>query len=554
METLINPTSIEGGFLDYYTLTWPLDTMGQDDAMVAVAVVVMKRQGGLLLGLPIGFIPLEDLQAASDLAEESLLGPHNTFTVPAIREDGQAVLEGQDVEVLVIDAGDAVLKGMADFNELDGASFYFADDPALAPSPQALFQVVKDWLGVQASTKAAFYSADEEMIPAEEEVPVTPAEPQLEAADATPSKRKPAAKAGKARVTTASLAEQIGSMSSLLPSIASRLDQLQLEQNVMREQLASQDTVIPPRPSQQPVSTSLTAFAKLMGSPPRVKPAPPAPTPLATQTQAAPSMDLPMTLQEQAEEFPAPGGSTLARAVLEQSKALTTLVAQLQTGGDPLLDSQASSSGISLGSKGAAGRERLQAELSNRSGNFFLAVTQNAWRRMKPASRLPTDLSVVAATDFSMVAYLEKFGGYGSCRELGLIQYCLGHIYDCALHADMDGVREHVALTITALEQAAQDNNRWELAYQLTLLEDPPSQLWSYRQSSHNPRLRAFAPLCPQRWATIALAYMKEVDYIQNRKIDLVKKPQAAPAAGDPSPKKKGKGNRAKGASEQKEE
>ncbi len=551
---MINPTSIEGGFLDYYTLTWPLDTIGQDDAMVAVAVVVMKRQGGLLLGLPIGFIPLEDLQAASDLAEESLFGPHNTFTVPAIRDDGQAVLEGQDVEVLVIDAGDAVLKGMADFNELDGASFYFADDPALAPSPQALFQVVKDWLGVQASTKAAFYSADEEMIPAEEEVPVTPVEPQQEAADTTPSKKKPAAKAGKARVTTASLAEQIGSMSTLLPSIASRLDQLQLEQNVMREQLAAQDTVIPPRPSQQPVSTSLTAFAKLMGSPPRVKPAPPAPTPLATQTQAAPSMDLPMTLQEQAEEFPAPGGSTLARAVLEQSKALTTLVAQLQTGGDPLLDSQASSSGISLGSKGAAGRERLQAELSNRSANFFLAVTQNAWRRMKPASKLPTDLSVAAATDFSMVAYLEKFGGYGSCRELGLIQYCLGHIYDCALHADMDGVREHVALTITALEQAAQDNNRWELAYQLTLLEDPPSQLWSYRQSSHNPRLRAFAPLCPQRWATIALAYMKEVDYIQNRKFDLVKKPQAAPTPGDPSPKKKGKGNRAKGASEQKEE
>ena len=548
---MIDPTSLEGGFLDYYTLTWPLDTVGQDDALVATAVVVMKRPGGLLLALPIGFIPVEDLQAASDQSEDSLLGPHNTFTVPATREDGQAVMEGQDVEVLVIDAGDAVLAGLAEYTEVDGASFYFADDPAIGPAPDVLLRVVKDWLGLQASTKAAFYSADEELVP--DQVPITPAEPQQgETPEATPKKRAPV-KPAKPRVTTASLAEQIGSMSSLLPSIASRLDQLQQEQVVIKSQLASQENIVPPRPSQQPVSTSLSSFAKLMGSPPRVKatPATPMPNPAMVQ-QTGPSMDLPMSLQEQAEEFPAPGGSTLARAVLEQSKALTTLVAQLQTGGDPLLDSHASSSGISLGSKGAAGREKLQAELSNRSGNFFLAVTQNAWRRMKPASRQPMDLAAVAATDFSMVSYLEKFGGYGSCRELGLIQYCLAHIFDCALHADLDGVREHAALTITAVEQAAQDNNRWELAYQLTLLEDPPGQLWSYRQSSHNPRLRAFAPLCPQRWATIALAYMKEVDYIANRKTDLVKKPPVA--AGEVSPKKKGKGSKSKGSTEQKEE
>ena len=59
----------------------------------------------------------------------------------------------------------------------------------------------------------------------------------------------------------------------------------------------------------------------------------------------------------------------------ELSKALTSLVAQLQTGGDPLLDSQASSSGVSLGSKGSLGRMQLQTELSNRSGQWsvFLA-------------------------------------------------------------------------------------------------------------------------------------------------------------------------------------
>ena len=278
----------------------------------------------------------------------------------------------------------------------------------------------------------------------------------------------------------------------------------------MKSQMSSQEMVVPPRPSQQPVSTSLASFAKMVGSPPRVRTQ--AATPVLPTSKAipplVPSMDGPLTLQEQAEEYPAPGGSTLAMAVLEQSRALTTLVSQLQSGGDPLLDAQTGSSGFSLGSKGAAGRERLQTELSNRSGNFFLAVAQNAWRRLKPAAKMPQDIPSAASGDFSMVTYLEKFGGYGGSREMGLVQFSVAHIFDAALHEDWAGVREHVALTMTAVEQSVQDNNRWDLAYQLTLLEEPASQLWSYRQAAQNPRVRAFAPLCPQRWATVALAYL----------------------------------------------
>lgn len=77
---------------------------------------------------------------------------------------------------------------------------------------------------------------------------------------------------------------------------------------------------------------------------------------------------------------------------------------------DPLLDQAASSTGTSLGSKGALGREKLQTELSTRTGGFYMSVLQNALRRMRPASRLPTSLEEVPA-DFSMVTYLERFGG-----------------------------------------------------------------------------------------------------------------------------------------------
>lgn len=136
---------------------------------------------------------------------------------------------------------------------------------------------------------------------------------------------------------------------------------------------------------------------------------------------------------------------------------------------------------------------------------------------------------------------------------MGLVQFCLAHIFDAALQNDMDGVREHIALTMTAVEQSVQDNGRWELAWQLTLLEDPPHQLWGYRGNNLNPRVRAFAPLCVQRWATVALAYMKEVDFIQSRRQDVTKKPQQPGAPSAPSPKKKGKGQKGKSAEEAEE-
>ena len=136
---------------------------------------------------------------------------------------------------------------------------------------------------------------------------------------------------------------------------------------------------------------------------------------------------------------------------------------------------------------------------------------------------------------------------------MGLVQFCLAHIFDAALQNDMDGVREHLALTMTAVEQSVQDNGRWELAWQLTLLEDPPHQLWGYRGNNLNPRVRAFAPLCAQRWATVALAYMKEVDFIQSRRLDVTKKTQQPGAPPVPSPKKKGKGQKGKSAEEAEE-
>ena len=165
---------------------------------------------------------------------------------------------------------------------------------------------------------------------------------------------------------------------------------------------------------------------------------------------------------------------------------------------------------------------------------------------MYPASQLPATIEEMASTGFSMSQYLERYGGYGQSRDLGIVQYGMSFVMDAAMNNDMDGVREHMALMTVAIEQTVMDGGRWELGYQLSLMEDVPHQVWGSRiASSHTGRMRSFAPLCPQKWVTIALAYIKEMDYISNRRVDAKKAaPAPLPVA---APKHKGRFPKAKG-------
>ena len=158
--------------------------------------------------------------------------------------------------------------------------------------------------------------------------------------------------------------------------------------------MQSQALVPPVRPSQMAISAGIphlphaSNLAKLIGAPPKVKGSPPPMTVFSKPPPIQKGTDSQLNPQGQAEEVEEPG-SVLASAVLDQSRALTSLVSHLQQGGDPLLGGQADSSGQSLSSKGMAQREKLQQQLASRSGGFFLAVLQNALRKVKPAARVP---------------------------------------------------------------------------------------------------------------------------------------------------------------------
>ena len=122
----------------------------------------------------------------------------------------------------------------------------------------------------------------------------------------------------------------------------------------------------------------------------------------------------------------------------------------------------------------------------------------------------------------SMVTYLERQGGYAHQRNMRIQMLMLANIADAFLRGDDHAAREHLALALGATEQAASDNGRWDLAFLLTLLEEPAPTLFGPRPAAANTRLRAFSPLVPQSLASVTLAYVKEVDLLSQRRKDAV--------------------------------
>ena len=191
------------------------------------------------------------------------------------------------------------------------------------------------------------------------------------------------------------------------------------------------------------------------------------------------------------------------------------------------LISQASeaSGDFSAGPGGSAGlsskaREKLQEELAASTGAFMLAVAQNGFRRMFPAQAVPKTLEEMMQEPraFLFSQYLERYGGYQQQRDFGVMMFMLSQIADQMLAGNYLGAMDRLSLMIVAIEQAAQDSGKWEVAYTLSLFPDPPHTIFQGRSTPYNFRVRAWAPLCPAPWATVALAYLKEADSILARR------------------------------------
>ena len=117
-------------------------------------------------------------------------------------------------------------------------------------------------------------------------------------------------------------------------------------------------------------------------------------------------------------------------------------------------------------------------------------------------------------------------------------------IMDALQVGKVEQAQDHVALLAVGLEQGSMDGGRLDLGYHLTWLEEPPSGMYQARQGSSLLKNRPFTPLASQRWVTVVLGYLKEMEVIQNKRQDTTR-PRApvggAEGAADQEPGQKPK-------------
>eukprot|EP00435_Cladocopium_sp_Y103_P063089 s196_g24.t1 len=517
----------------------------------------MRRQAGVLIVVPehvLDEASLLELSEAQDGVEEPLVGPFRHFTVPLMvsAEDGQVTAAGEVFSVLVVDMSrpgvDALVSVYSDeVADADLINHFVNTDPAARPDFVDLLDQVRNWVATELGQRMAFYSAQEE-----EEEPAPSPRPRAKAkagatdASTQPGRSTAGPKNAPKRPTVATLAVQMETILATLPALTDQLATLTERQDKYERTARASEETPPFKPmgagkAAMPVSSLLRpggapsptpgGLAQLVGAPPQTRG--------VSWVDQQPDNNPPLPEDEPNDPLMAEGdgglSSPMAQALLEQSKALRALMAHFQAAGsDPMSD--LSSSTPTTGVKGTLARERLQRDLSTGSGQFFLKVCQSIQRRMSPTSRPASSLS--ETRDVSLLSYLERYGGYGQQRELGMVQWSLGHAFDAAAKGEWGLVQDHLALTAVMVEQASLDANRWNLAWLLRLLDDPPQNLWLSRGQTATGSRRPFAPLCVPAWTTTALAYMKEAEVLQTKKSEVLGgNPKGASASDEAQPK-----------------
>ena len=519
MEMLKTLDSNQNGL---YLLQLPPEYLQETNSTETFAIPIMTRSGGVLLAVPLGYIQEVFLTQGETAAPDALIGPSRILSVLGVEEeeDGTEVPTGQEMQLVVVDCHILVIGFLKEFNPASDSPpsrCFLEGFPQVLPLSSSLLSQTLEWVTgnpEDVPDRVQYYSAAEE-----ENMPQPRAK---SAAKATPKPKTSAPSPLPKKVTTAVLAEHFNEMAAVLPVISAQLQELKERQVRFEQNLNVAQSPKPPpyrSPFQTPPPTKqdVASFVSGLGQPPRARssisvPAKPMTPLVEDEPQLIPSED--GYLQNLGQQ---PAG--LSQALFTQSQALTTLVAHL-VNQDSLGDLTAASSS-SLSTKGSAKREKLQQELASRSGNFFLQVSQNAFRRLKPSEEIPKTLAAFGGKSvFSK--YFEKQGGFAGQKDLGLVAWLLAQMADLMVHEDFVGASEMMALILVAVEQAAQDGGRWELAWLLALQEEPPPSIFQPRPTQTNPRVRAFAPLCPPIWTTTALSYVKELDIFTNRRLEAV--------------------------------
>ena len=503
-------------------LTLPAEYIVEDVPTSCMAVPILSRTGGMLLSVPVGYITPHALLDASIADESALLGPSQEFRCFMLEEDESGVERRLDSigNFLALDVSDGILQYLRDYDPVldpsETIQTYVPEHPEAIVDLKQVLDEVKIWIETLGdSSRLNFQSAREEL---PETLP------------------KQAKKAAPKRVTNASLAQTVASLTVQMQALAAQ------QEAMLKMSKASAIHVPEPQNGgttlasrvpdvssglSRPIVPGAPNLRDLVGPPPKTK------APLLTRPAADPLPDTGEPLEHLQFEEPK---DAVTKALMQQSAAITSLVAHIASGGDPLIDLQGSqSSGSSLSTRGAQRRERMQQELACGNSNYFLQVQQQLFKKLNPSKPLPRTDAELLASSISMTDYMEKFGGFKSRPDLGMIMWLLSHAMDAGAQGNSHLMREFVALTVVCIDQSNQDGN-WSMAYTLSLLEEPPNQIFNDRGHGMTSIGRPFSPLVPPSWASTALAFVKELEVLNSKKQE-AKTPKVSPKSPDtPAP------------------
>ena len=502
----------------------------EDDVVEVYCIPIAHRKDGLLLAIPHSIIREEVLQIGnSAVAGNALIGPNKVMSSKLeIEEIDGAMTQLEDIcGFLVADFTTEVLAHMHAydpvFEDYSHVLPFFESVPNAFPSMAGIGEKVREWTAEVDAPRAVFYSAREE--------------PEGKAAGG-------AKRAAPKRVTNVSLMEEVENLKMQIAMMKSTQDAKAAGSPATPAvaALGEARVVAPKMPGLSAgllgASPGLGKAMSLIGPPPKTR----APIPGADAGEVTMVEDEPRNLAE-----PVLGGQSsdqILLALAQQSSAITSLVAHLASGADPMSDLSASgSSQMSAGTRGVQRRDKMMQELASGKSNYFMQMQQQLHRKLSPSSPAPSTEEELLASDASILTYLERFGGYQRNKELGYVMWLLGHISDAFANGNYHLAREHTALALCAVEQAALDRGEWSLGFLLGMTADPPVQMFQDRLQNVTAFGRSFGPLTPSGWAATSLAFLKEMEVLQTRKTEIRKgKPEPAEKTQDaesPSPRRR---------------
>ena len=481
-----------------------LDLVADSQPVESLAIPYQPRLGGALYAVPAAFLDENVLIEMMTNEEDGLVGPYHEFFSDLIEEaeDASIVQLGRKAPIFLIDLDDTALQQMREYDPVtDSTSFccpFSAEKPLAIVSLKDIGDAVKEWAEGIAAGRPNFYSAREE-----------PSAPK-----AAPKKQQ------QRKVTTAALADQVA-------ALVAQMQLLTAQQQEIRENIegGAVGSVTPAAAASGGQAIARSPFVAPTGKTgiPKTTRAALGPPPKTRGPQMVSGVPDVITENEPYDPLAVssqdPASVTVATALSQQSTAITALVAHL-TSGDPLSELATGGGGSGgLSGKGVARREKMQADLASGSSNYFLAVHQQIFKKMFPAVPVPKTEAEVVGSGATMCGYLEKHGNFRGQKELALTMWILAHAFDSASRDDFRTCKEFLGLMAASLDQAALDGN-WSIAFLISLLEEPPSQMMSERSMPLSSLGRPFAGMVPAQWSAVALAYLREMELLQTKKAE----------------------------------